>query len=364
MGELIALAVVAATGRLDHLRNLLCVTAALASLVAAKPEITEPTVEMICHTSNPDECYPKIFQATSEFRKVHHDQDIPIGLHVRLDVQTGQKEAKLNVPDEQIPGLEGLPVDQAVVVVDKEDPPAQEAVNFRKGAPVYEPVGVVKPSDAEAEVFHEALSLVKKGVPRPTLFSFGRSNSSRFDAALEELADLAHDIYYGVKIAEDYAATGRLLCLMSTRDVFQGDRDIEGVASRAQKSAAIIAAAVQNNPTALGHIEQAWEVLMQTRCQSEGTVQPLGSLVFGSFRGREGCVIEKGIREAGPMVLKARLSALNGLLKSSLLRRDFLAHHGMKHILNLLVFSGDWYHEVHHKAANLVSMYIHAPSHH
>ena len=50
-------------------------------------------VELICH--NRSDCYPKVFQATSEFQRVRDDQDLPAGLHVRLNVWTGEKEAKV-----------------------------------------------------------------------------------------------------------------------------------------------------------------------------------------------------------------------------------------------------------------------------
>src|SRR5690606_37699417 len=80
-------------------------------------------VELICHTDNPADCYPKVFQATDEFQVVRPDQEIPPGLHVRLDINTGLREAKLNVPGEDRPDLEGLPVDSSVVVVEPNTAP-------------------------------------------------------------------------------------------------------------------------------------------------------------------------------------------------------------------------------------------------
>src|SRR5436305_9531395 len=55
---------------------------------------------LICHTTNPSECYPRIFRARTEFHVVHEDQHLPPGLHVRLNVETGLKEAKLYDPSE------------------------------------------------------------------------------------------------------------------------------------------------------------------------------------------------------------------------------------------------------------------------
>jgi len=56
--------------------------------------------ELICHTENPEECYPKIFIPTDEFKTVQKDQEIPQGLHVRLNVTSGLLEAKINVEGE------------------------------------------------------------------------------------------------------------------------------------------------------------------------------------------------------------------------------------------------------------------------
>jgi hypothetical protein len=70
--------------------------------------------EMICNAEK--ECYPKVFKPSSEFQKVHHDQSIPKGLHVRIDVQTGEKEAKLSVDHSSDNALDIVPGEEAVIV--------------------------------------------------------------------------------------------------------------------------------------------------------------------------------------------------------------------------------------------------------
>ena len=35
---------------------------------------TDGALDLICHTDNEAECYPKVFQATKEFQKVRHDR--------------------------------------------------------------------------------------------------------------------------------------------------------------------------------------------------------------------------------------------------------------------------------------------------
>lgn len=59
----------------------------------------EAHTDLICHTAQASDCYPAIFQPTEHFQPIHDDQSIPPGLHVRLNLATGLKEARLNVPE-------------------------------------------------------------------------------------------------------------------------------------------------------------------------------------------------------------------------------------------------------------------------
>lgn len=70
-----------------------------ASAHAPPSSSPKASTDLICHTAHASECYPKIFQPTEQFKTVHDDQELPPGLHVRLNLQTGVKEARLNVPE-------------------------------------------------------------------------------------------------------------------------------------------------------------------------------------------------------------------------------------------------------------------------
>ncbi|KAL5035150.1 hypothetical protein BDV3_004597 [Batrachochytrium dendrobatidis] len=58
------------------------------------------------------ECYPMIFQATHEFQPIRPEQQLPKGLHIRINVATGLKEAKLVSSTE----TEGEPESMAVAL--------------------------------------------------------------------------------------------------------------------------------------------------------------------------------------------------------------------------------------------------------
>ncbi|KHN94461.1 Nucleotide exchange factor SIL1 [Metarhizium album ARSEF 1941] len=281
----------------------------------------EPKPDLICHTSNPDECYPRIFQPTDEFQIVHEDQELPAGLHIRLNIWTGQKEAKVNVPGEADASLEGLPVGQDVVEVDAEAQP-EARPEIPPGAPKYEPFGkIMEPPSGSAE-FAEGLRALKAGVGED-----GRA----FDDALEVLDDLAHDIYYGVKIAEDTEAVESLLCLMSGQSA---PATADGAVPRDRQAAQILASAVQHNPVALRALVAAWpRLLAESRCP--GTGEPLRLSLYSSVepsRNGEGA----GAEQAAARV-RSKVSAIKALLGDDFVRTNFLRGGGMASLLKVLV---------------------------
>ena len=58
------------------------------------------TTDQICDPQDSLDCYPATFIPRTTFQPIREGQAIPAGLHVRLNVQTGAKEARLNVPFE------------------------------------------------------------------------------------------------------------------------------------------------------------------------------------------------------------------------------------------------------------------------
>ncbi|KAM9916356.1 hypothetical protein OXX80_013633, partial [Metschnikowia pulcherrima] len=49
----------------------------------------------VCPNGVHSNCYPQIFQPSNEWQVVREDQQIPAGLHVRLNLETGETEARL-----------------------------------------------------------------------------------------------------------------------------------------------------------------------------------------------------------------------------------------------------------------------------
>lgn len=331
---------------------LLFVAGAMTSSVPAGPSGSEEPApsggDLICHTDKAAECYPRLFAATKDFQRVHDDQDLPAGLHVRLNVWTGEKEAKLNnASEDSAAELEGLPVDRAVVLVDQPgdgegegDDEAEWAAARRipQGAPAYDVVGAVKEpvggdgrGGEDAPLFADAVAMLKGVV-------VADAERARVVEALEQLDEFAHDIYYGSRLAEDEEATRTLLCLMTT--------DGDGLG---QQAGAIVAAAVQNNPTALRGVERSWEQHKAALCGGGGGDDggsTLGGGLFGPLA---------AVGDESPAWVRSRLSAINRLIKSETIMQDFVERDGPTEMLRLLAtLTGPEYESTRARAAHLV----------
>ncbi|PKS10507.1 hypothetical protein jhhlp_002259 [Lomentospora prolificans] len=287
--------------------------------------------EFICHTDNPAECYPRVFQPTDEFQTVHDDQELPHGLHVRVNIWTGQKEAKINVPDEIDPSLEGLPVDKAVVTVEpngEEQEQGDAEPRIPEGAPAYEPVGKIKVPAVEETGFWDALAVIKAGET---------ATNEVFQDALDSLHDISSDIYYGLKLTEDKDVTRALLCLMVRSDAAPDNR---------QAAARILAGAMQNNVNALEQVAKEWENYMASSCG----VSTLRHAFYTGFM--------PSATENPPTAIVSRVGstifAIKGLIQSPLIRDDFLANGGMTNLLEVIAASDDRWDPAQRKVGHLL----------
>ncbi|KAI0470131.1 hypothetical protein F4859DRAFT_485723 [Xylaria cf. heliscus] len=295
---------------------------------ASSPPAVSPAAEteLICHTNNPAECYPKVFSPTEEFQVVHDDQDLPPGLHVQLDVQTGRKQAKLYNPDEENPALAGLPVNQEVIVVDPEAAQDSES-SIPAGAPAYDPVGMVKAPREKNEEFSQALQTIKKSSN-----SRQSMETSTLNGALQLLDDLSHDMYYGLQIAEDAETVRSLFCLLLQRDDAEGEG--HPFTERANfLASSVLSAAVGNNARALDAIDKSWDVITQKKCKASPH-----SIKYELFHGLVP-TSEPGTKQESEEaeITRIYLAVISGLLKSSKIRTEFLESNGMQSFLQILL---------------------------
>ncbi|KAJ8112389.1 hypothetical protein ONZ43_g5405 [Nemania bipapillata] len=316
------------------------------SASASSPPIASPAAEteLICHTDNPAECYPKVFSPTEEFQVVHDDQDIPPGLHVQLDVQTGRKQAKLYNPDEENPALAGLPVNQEVIVVDPEQPQNDEP-RIRAGAPAYEPVGIVKAPQETNEEFSHAIQTIKKSSN-----SEKSTETSTLDEALQIIDEFSHDMYYGMQIAEDTEAVQALFCMLFPGDRVEGER--RALTERVDfLASSILSAAVGNNARALAAIEKSWDTITEKQCKAGS--RSIKQELFHRLAPTSEPGTQQEYKESESV--RFYTAVIGGLLKSPKIRTEFLENDGMRSLLQILLREGEVWESRKAKVAQIVS---------
>ncbi|KAI4153682.1 MAG: hypothetical protein LQ340_002165, partial [Diploschistes diacapsis] len=187
-----------------------------------------------------------VFKPTEEFQIIHEDQEIPPGLHIRLNLETGLKEAKIydGEEDSGSKAIEIVPEDSKPVA----EPLASPAEGFAflnlnpKSQQLLQPAaedhGNIRPpalNSPDGALFTTNLQTLTSSTP-------SNADEIALLPALENLEDVSHDIYWGLNLAKDATAIPKLDALLSSTS-----------ATSQLKSAAalLLGTAIQNNPAAL-----------------------------------------------------------------------------------------------------------------
>lgn len=267
------------------MRLLLTPLLSLATLSAAVRNVPEKygatsgtrSSDLICHGEN---CYPRVFEPSDEFQVVHDDQELPPGLHYRLDLSTGLKEAKINVDDGSGGDVVIIPDHHVSLPEPPQDLPIQRAPASSDG-PIKPPLS----APSEQVAFSESLEIVLDPSSRSVL---------EISTALLSLEDLAHEIYWGLQIADPRYVSGLLRLI----------RDSPEPTIRSS-SALVLGSALSNNPKALAS------------AASVSTISLIRTLL-------------SSLESETDSGAKARiLYALNQAVKSPLTRDEFLVGGGM-----------------------------------
>ena len=195
--------------------------------------------DLICHTNHASECYPRTFQPTTSFQTVHDDQELPVGLYIRLNLETGQKEARLNVPMPEQVGL-----GSELVIIDERGPSVVGTPNnlhhdqsvLQQSVVDHGPIRPPNLESGEGTLFAASIASLTAASPL---------DPATLRTTLDTLEDLSHDIYWGVSLAKDGIAVNRLVELFGS-----GNSD---PATRGS-AALVLGTALQNNPAALSAV--------------------------------------------------------------------------------------------------------------
>ncbi|KAL8730623.1 MAG: hypothetical protein Q9166_003936 [cf. Caloplaca sp. 2 TL-2023] len=181
--------------------------AALSTFFSARAAVPSPkaVTDLICHTTHASECYPRIFQATERFQAVHDDQDLPPGLHVRMNLATGVKEARLNLPEpDGDAAFSGLTIiDDSDLLPYKEDDKEPTIVN--RGHDVQQPFLAPQHDVAESTLFSDSAAEVK---------NHASQDNEKLLPALTDLKDLSHSYHWGLTLAKDGELIHKLFRLL------------------------------------------------------------------------------------------------------------------------------------------------------
>lgn len=259
-----------------------------------------------------------------------------------MNIWSGEKEARLNIPMEgeegAVDGILEIPPDQlsteqSILVVPQSDE-ADPKPPIPKGAPAYEAAGKISPPSPsagdEAVAFQQAMITVQK-------------EGGAFDSALDDLRELSHDIFYGLEIVKDGPLLEKLVCLT----LGYGSQSMPAKENgRDHKAANILASAIQNNPSALKRVAGYSKAVIYPSCGQAGAGAEAANFVT-MFRSRLGHEEDAG-------ALKAKVSAISGLLKEPSIRDSFIVKRGMDLLLAVFLKPGAEYDGVRKKVAQLV----------
>ena len=235
----------------------------LLSKVHAAAPASSPTasIDLICHSALASECYPTIFQPTECFQRIHDGQSIPPGLHIRMNLATGLKEARLNVP-----GPLGTPHADLVIIDDLQPRSSIEAgepateipeLQDQSGPDAGNERGPYYPAVFDAEessLFFSSIATLQSTTALSTIDL----------PALAALQDLAHSIHWGVALTRDTSVCQILVSAVDPRSA----------ASAEVRSAAalLLGTAIHSNPDAL-------DALLSRPYSSEAGMAPVANVL-------------------------------------------------------------------------------------
>lgn len=210
-------------------------------LVSIKSLIVDTSEELIClNPENPLDCYPKIFVPTSEWQVIKEGQEIPPGLHVRLNIDTLEKEAKLMDPDLE----DEVPVQELVVNGEVEDHSAdiiQE--NLQKIHEMKHPE-IKQDHSHRSKVSKDDLNDFDSASLEVEGYKPDESDIERLNTALDTLEELSHDIEFGEKLTADKSIFQSLLRIADTANH----------AKTEEKAYRIMGSSLRNNPEAINNL--------------------------------------------------------------------------------------------------------------
>mmetsp|Transcript_9083 Transcript_9083/g.8984 ORF Transcript_9083/g.8984 Transcript_9083/m.8984 type:complete len:434 (-) Transcript_9083:19-1320(-) len=203
--------------------------------------------ELICALNNPTDCYPKVFEPTTEWQIIREGQDIPAGLHVRLNMETSAREAKILDPSEETEGSSELMVNAEHNNDNndnnKNDDSGLKMSNEEQANEIQQKIKEFKQAQGKSKVSTTDLNDFQSSVNEVQQFRQG-GDTSRLSTALDTLIELSHDLEFGVKLTHDSSV---FRSLVHVSELVQ-DKELQ------EKIYRIMGSSLRNNPDAVSNV--------------------------------------------------------------------------------------------------------------
>ncbi|KAJ1667874.1 nucleotide exchange factor sil1 [Coemansia sp. RSA 1813] len=237
------------------------------------------TTDTICTTKadGTQACYPAVFQATNEFQVIMPGQSVPPGLHVQIDMTTGQRKAKLMSLEESANSINDNE-HRAVVIVDDNNITPELAHNDEHGQIALsngKQHSTSHPSSSSLEQYIDHIVAVTNGPADPKA-------ASRMLEILGELEELVHDTRHARQLLHNVDSVPALLRLSDPRPHHPTGASSEPWSPAVrQLSSVVLGSAVQNDQKLQGIALRSGAVThLLDFLQTETHLKSLGKHVF------------------------------------------------------------------------------------
>ncbi|GMM33506.1 Sil1 protein [Saccharomycopsis crataegensis] len=209
--------------------------------------------ELICPDLNLENCFPKKFVATNEWQIIKPGQEVPEGLHYRLNFETGIKQAKLLDPNESEDNKDR----EMAVLVSDESNSIQEFQDedydnlWGNDDPVNVVLEEVTPDEGKGEgiSFQQSLqNLHHIFRSSKNIESVISNNYDAIEKSLDSLIYSAHDIEFGREFTADNSNIILFFSIINNPNIAQIDIK--------EKLLRIIGSSIRNNEESLQNIMQ------------------------------------------------------------------------------------------------------------
>ncbi|ODV62154.1 Sil1p ASCRUDRAFT_6782 [Ascoidea rubescens DSM 1968] len=212
-------------------------------------ENTKNASTLICHGEQ--KSHPKVFQPSNQWQVIHHDQEIPKGIHVKIDINTGVKEGKL--------------IDEKDDVSNNEQKSHLSVVQDLELDPSIDDTEELLLDEADSDYDNKSYSLMKDFIENmkfnaedqnslelaiSTLTDCQFIDNESVSKALSTLRDLSYDLIYGEKI------TGNKKLIQSLQNLIEKSDHVDEKSTYQKKESClrIISSSVRNNPKAANNL--------------------------------------------------------------------------------------------------------------